>query len=341
MKILLINDPGIPVPPKLYGGIERIVYQLANEYVRLGHEVTLLAGPDSYCDGTTIHFGKNYLQKSKWQLLKEVWFVWKYLLFNHHKYDIVHSFGRLVYLLPILNKPVKKIMSYQREVTVANIQLIHKLPHKNLHFTGCSDYISKKEGLVGNWHTVYNFVDTKQYTFVEKVADDAPFVFLGRLDRIKGCHHCISLAKKLNHKLIIAGNISHLPHEKEYFETEIKPHIDGDLITYIGSVNDTQKNELLGKALALLMLIDWDEPFGIVMAEALACGTPIIGFPRGAVREVVKNGLNGLIIDNIDNQLLLKNELINLKRADCRESAITLFDLSIITKKYLQITRDD
>ena len=82
------------------------------------------------------------------------------------------------------------------------------------------DRHSLQRGQVGNWHTVYNFVDLADYTFVENVAADAPFVFLGRLDRIKGCHHCIALAKKLNHKLIIAGNISHLQHEKDYFDIE-------------------------------------------------------------------------------------------------------------------------
>lgn len=336
MKILLINDPGIPVPPQNYGGIERIVHQLANEYTRLGHEVTLLAGPDSYCNAKTITFGKNDLNKSRWQVAKEILFVWWFLIRNHSKYDVVHSFGRLVYLLPILNKSVKKIMSYQREVTVKNIQLIHKLPHRNLYFTGCSDYISKKQGLVGNWHTVYNFIDINQYTFVEKVAEDAPFVFLGRLDRIKGCHHAIVFARKTNRKLIIAGNISHLEHEKMYFETEIKPFIDNNQITYIGTVNDIQKNELLGKAAALLMLIDWDEPFGIVMAEALACGTPIVGFPRGAVKEVVEDGVNGLIIDKNNFEISVLSEINKINRVHCRTSAENRFSLEITTNEYLK-----
>jgi glycosyltransferase involved in cell wall biosynthesis len=337
LRILLINDPGIAVPPKFYGGIERIVFQLANQYVKLGHEVTLLAGPDSICNAKTIHFGENNLQKTKWQVWKEIIFVWKYLLLNHKQYDLIHSFGRLIYLMPILNKPVKKIMSYQREVTVSNIKRIYNLPHQNLHFTGCSNYISKKQGLLGNWHTVYNFVDLKQYTFVEKLDEDAPLVFLGRLDKIKGCHHCINLAKKINHKLIIAGNISDLPQEKSYFENEIKPFIDGELITYVGTVNDIQKNELLGKCKALLMLIDWDEPFGIVMAEALACGTPIIGFPRGAVNEVVVDGVNGLILKNTDFEVSILTEINKINRSSCRKSVEDFFEMNEIAKQYIKI----
>lgn len=337
MKILLINDPGIPVPPQNYGGIERIVFQLANEYTRLGHEVTLLAGLDSHCQGKTITFGKNNLKKSKWDALKEIIFVWRFLWFNHKKFDVVHSFGRLIYLLPILNKPIKKIMSYQREVTVKNIQRMHKLPHRNLHFTGCSDYISQKKGLVGNWRTIYNFIDPTKYTFAEQVAEDAPFVFLGRLDRVKGCHHCIALVKALNHPLIIAGNISDLPHERAYFENEIKPYIDGHQIKYVGAVNDIQKNELLGQSIALLMLIDWHEPFGIVMAEAMACGTPILGFPRGAVPEIVQHGMNGLIIPDLKNSTSIISDLKSIKRHNCRQTAEEKFSLQVIAAKYLSL----
>src|SRR6476661_3682104 len=106
MKILIINDPGIPVPPNLYGGIERIVYQLANEYNKNGHEITLLAGPQSTCHGETITFGKNDLNKSKWQVCKEIAFVWCFLIKNYKKYDLIHNFGILIYLFPVLNKPI-------------------------------------------------------------------------------------------------------------------------------------------------------------------------------------------------------------------------------------------
>jgi glycosyltransferase involved in cell wall biosynthesis len=129
-----------------------------------------------------------------------------------------------------------------------------------------------------------------------------------------------------------------LPHEKLYFEHEIKPQIDDDLIQYIGPVNDIQKNELLGKAYAFLMLIEWDEPFGIVMAEALACGTPVLGFARGAVKEVVKDGVNGIIINSLESYTeQIESKLNKIKRLDCYLSASTQFNIKHIAQEYLNI----
>jgi hypothetical protein len=145
-------DPGIPVPPEAYGGHERLVYAFAEEYHRLGHEVTLLAGPNSYCSGKTVTFGVNDLKRSKWQRILEVGFVWKYLLTN--KFDLIHNFGRLIYLTPILNNPVRKIMTYGRKVTQSGIKLVNKLPNRNLKFTACSNYCVGTGNVAGNWKTV-------------------------------------------------------------------------------------------------------------------------------------------------------------------------------------------
>ena len=334
MRILLIMDPGIPVPPPLYGGHERLVYLFAEEYIRLGHPVTVLAGPDSHCSGETVTFGQNDLNRSGKQKFREVLFAWKYLRQNRNKFDLVHNFGRLIYLLPILNHRIKKIMTYGRPVSRKGIKIVNALPNRNLLFTACSDYCVSTGNVAGNWKTVYNAIDFKQYQLNEKVSPDAPLMFLGRLDKIKGVHTAIRIAKETGNKLIIGGNISHTADNYEYYKTEIEPQIDNEQITYLGPLNDTEKNKYLGQAKALLFPIEWDEPFGMVMVEAMACGTPVIAFNRGSVPEVV-NAETGIIVNNFDEMVSAVNSL-QIKREICRDSASSRFDVSVVANEYLQ-----
>jgi len=247
MRILLVMDPGLPVPPKLYGGHERLVYLFAEEYQRLGHEVTLLSGPESHCSGKTITFGTNDLNRSKSMRLREAFFVWRYLRKNRNNFDLVHNFGRLIYLLPILNSPVKKIMSYGRKVAPFGIKVMNRLPNKNIVYTACSDYCVGTGNVAGKWATVYNTIDFGNYTATPIVPDDAPLAFLSRLDKIKGPHIAIDIALKSGNKLLIAGNEPTTPDNVEYYDTLVRPLIDQKQIVYIGAVNDAQKNEFLGK----------------------------------------------------------------------------------------------
>ena len=173
MKILLMMDPGIPVPPKTYGGHERLVYLFAEEYQKLGHQVTLLAGPDSHCSGDTVTFGRNDLARSKGERFKEARFAWRYLRKNKNNFDLVHNFGRLVYLLPVLNSPVKKIMTYGRPVSSKRgIKAVNTLPNRNcLIFTACSNYCVSTGNVAGKWETVCNAVDFSKYNVQENVSD--------------------------------------------------------------------------------------------------------------------------------------------------------------------------
>jgi glycosyltransferase involved in cell wall biosynthesis len=327
-------DPGIPVPPVLYGGIERIVFILAEQYTKMGHKVTLLAGPKSYCSGETVTFGSNELDKSKSTVRKEIRFVWRYVHGHRNDFDLIHNFGRLVYLLPVLNHSVKKIMSYQREVAKKNIRMVALLPHKNLLFTACSSYCMSTGNVAGRWDAIYNGIDFANYQLTETVKDDAPLMFLGRLDRIKGVRTAIQVAKQTKNKLIIGGNISHTTDNYEYFKTEIEPLIDDQQIVYLGPLNDEAKNKYLGQAKALLFPIEWDEPFGIVMIEAMACGTPVIAFPRGSVPEVV-TAEAGVIANNFDEMISAVNSLKDYDRMRCREAAMKRFDANIIAMQYL------
>ena len=338
MKILLVMDPGIPIPPKGYGGIERIVALLAEEYLKLGHQVHILASEGSAIKGCTMHsIGKDGFPPSGKEMRKAIFAAWAYIWKNRSQFDLIHNFGRLLYLLPVLGHPVKKIMCYQREISRRNIQIINKMPTANLIFSGCSNDLVRRANTPGKWVAIHNAVDFSQFKLTIELPHDAPLIFLGRIERIKGCHTAIQIAKATHNRLIIAGNISSLPEEKAYFENEIKPHIDGQQIEYVGTVNDEQKNHYLGQSKALLFPIEWNEPFGIVMIEAMACGTPVIGFNRGSVPEVVKDGVNGFIIDNEQEMIQAIFNLNKISREQCRAYSCQKFDIPVIAEVYLNL----
>src|SRR5690242_8257403 len=299
MKILIIMDPGILISVKGYGGHERLVEMFAKEYHRLGHEVHLLVTGGSRVEGCTVHdFGKEGFPPRKKDAKRAIPVAWKFLRKHGDEFDLVHNFGRLVYLLPILRKPIRKIMTYGREISNRNVKMFHKLKGNNIVYTACSGDLLSRVKKRQDWAVVYNSIDFSRYTLQEELPEDAPLIFLGRIERIKGCHTAIKVAKATGNRLIIAGNVSPLPEEKAYFEEEILPEIDGVQIQYVGPLNDAQKNEYLGQAKALLFPIEWKEPFGIVMIEAMACGTPVIAFGKGSVPEVVDDGITGFITDS-------------------------------------------
>ena len=341
MKILLVMDPGILVPPKGYGGHERLVYMFAREYARLGHDVHLLVTKGSSVEGCTVHgYGKEGFPPKKSDALlaipKAWWFLWK----NRNKFDLIHNFGRLAYLLPVLNHSVNKIMTYGREISKRNISNVNKLKNRNLVFTGCSSNLISRGNVAGRWETVYNAIDFSKYTLVEKVAEDAPLMFLGRIERVKGCHTAIKVALETGNKLLIGGNISPLDDEKKYFEEEIKPFIDGTQIIFLGALNDEQKNYYLGQSKALLFPIEWDEPFGMVMVEAMACGTPVIAYGQGSVQEVIENSITGYICDDYVELCASINNLDKLSKKVIRTRSQHRFDVSAIAKKYLNLFDD-
>jgi glycosyltransferase involved in cell wall biosynthesis len=264
--------------------------------------------------------------------------VWKAC--RDHRPDVVHSFGRLAYLLPILPKPMLKVQSYQRAVSRRSVVWGRRLARGTLLFTACSADCARTAGDGGEWHPIFNGAPADLFTPTKTAPPEAPLVFLGRLERIKGPHTAIRVARASGRKLVLAGNIPSLPGAQAFFDTEIAPHLDGEKIAYVGPVNDEQKNRLLGQAAALLMPIEWREPFGIVMAEALACGTPVLGFPLGSVPEVVQDGVNGFLCSNVEEMVEAVGKIGSLSRAACRRDFEERFSDRVLVTQYEGLYRD-
>jgi len=333
LKIAIIADPYLPVPPTHYGGIERIIAFLVEGLIKRGHHVTLWAHPKSTVPCELVPYGSPPHMRTN-DRLRELLQVSSPLFQHRTTFDLVHSFGRLAALLPLFPLPIPKIQSYQRPIALRSIKWASKLAGNSIFFTACSTNCRQPVSHLGRWATIHNGVRLADYTFQAEVSPDAPLVFLGRLERIKGAHTAIAIAKATGRKLIIAGNVVAEEEHQCYFNREIASKIDNEQIKYAGPVNDVQKNELLGNAAALLMPIEWEEPFGIVMVEALACGTPVIGFERGAVPEVIENNISGYVCKSFDDMLQKVQSISQLDRRAVRIRAETHFSDQVIVDAY-------
>ncbi|HUE89989.1 MAG TPA: glycosyltransferase [Vicinamibacterales bacterium] len=337
MRILLIADPYIAVPPAFYGGIERVVADLADEYHRRGHEVSLWAAPGSGTDAARWTFGRQG-EWTRWSNFRNTVHLGTRLAASMARYDVVHNFGRLAYLWSIMPARLRKLQTYMRHVNPRNMRLAARLHAHNLHFTAVSRAI-RATGAPGGgtWHVVYNSAEPARYQFVGSVPADAPLVFLGRFERCKGAHTAIEVARRTNRTLLLAGTESPLPQEQRYFEQEVKPLIDGRLIQFVGPVDDKAKQDLLGRAAALLLPVEWEEPFPVVLPEALLCGTPVVSFRRGGNPEGIIHGETGYVCDTVEDMADAVQRVSALSRASCRADAERRFSTRAIADAYLRV----
>jgi glycosyltransferase involved in cell wall biosynthesis len=324
----------VPVPPVGYGGIERIVDALVRHYRGRGHVVGLVSHPDSTCavDGRfswrTAAGRLNQLGNAL-ELVRSV---------DSFKPDVVHSFSRLGYLLPLLPRSVPKVMSYQRHTGGRQVRWAARIAGRSLKFTGCSEFITAMgRAAGGDWRSIPNFVEPEKITFVASVPSDAPLVFLSRIESIKGPDIAIEIAKASGRRLILAGNRADRGPEREFWESRVAGEIGRNGIEWVGEVNDSQKNDVLGRAAALVVPIQWDEPFGIVFAEALAAGTPVITCARGATPEIVEEGRTGFFVKNAAEGVAAVGKLTRISRAACRETAEARFSCDVCAGQYLAL----
>jgi len=336
MRILISVDPEIPVPPVSYGGIERIVDQLVSGLRRTGNSVALVANAESTCESEAIFPWPAGSSRGFLPIVRNMVALARAV--RKFRPDIVHSFSRLWYLAPLLAASLPKIMSYQRLPTSATVRRAAAVSRGTLVFTGCSEFIcAQGRSAGGMWHSIPNFVDLNTFTFRASVPEDAPLVFLSRVERIKGAHTAIAVARRARRRLVIAGNHSANTVEAQYWKREIEPELGHDGIEYIGPVDDRGKNALLGGASALLVPIEWNEPFGIVFAEALACGTPVISCPRGAVPEIVRSGVEGYLASSVAGLADAVAKVAAIDRAGCRDRVEEMFSADHVIGRYEEL----
>jgi glycosyltransferase involved in cell wall biosynthesis len=334
LRIAVTADPELPVPPLRYGGIERIIYLLVEGLIEKGHHVVLFAHPDSAVSAELVP----YSGRSSGAFLdvaRNAATIVRRVLTD--TFDVVHSFGRLASIAPLALHTVRKIMSYQRAITPSSVKRARQLFGSAIEFTACSRHMIQEVASMGTWHVVYNGVPIEKYAFRTSVPRDAPLMFLGRVEEIKGPHLAIEVARRAGRRLVIAGNVE--PAHQSFFDERIRPFLDGERVTYVGPVEDGEKSDLLGRSAALLMPILWDEPFGIVMAEALSCGTPVIGLRRGSVPEVVTDGVTGMLASDTSGLVDAVARVNDLDRQACRRAAEERFSDRAVVEAYESLYR--
>jgi glycosyltransferase involved in cell wall biosynthesis len=334
VKILLTADPPIPVPPTGYGGIERIVDALVRHYRGHGHRVGLVSNPHSTCEVDARFSWRT--EPGAWSDLLNARELMRSV--DSFRPDVLHSFSRLGYMLPLLPRRLPKVMSYQRHTGGRQIAWAARIAGQSLQFTGCSEFIaSMGRATAGSWQAIPNFIEPEKISFVPSVPPDAPLVFLSRVESIKGPDIAIEIAKASGRRLLLAGNRADKGHERDFWDNRIADQIGRDGIEWVGEVNDAQKNELLGRAAALVVPIQWDEPFGIVFAEALAAGTPVITCARGATPEIVEEGRTGFFIKDVADGVAAVRRLAEINRTDCRRAAVARFSCEACAGQYLDL----
>lgn len=335
MKILMTCDPEIPVPPLNYGGVERLVSGLCQAYSALGHEVYLLANPESKeASVKKIYKWKALHSRGIKNILPNAFLLRKVV--REVKPDVIHSFSRLLYLYPMFlsGMRVPVFQTYGRALSERSTNMAKRVCGKSLNFCCCGGHMLKRITNHDRWNVVYNFTDV--HLFSTKGDENRRYLaFLGRIEDIKGTYEAIQVAIRTNTPLVIAGNIE--AEHQSYFDEKVKPYLENPLISYIGPVNDVQKQDLLLHAKALLFPIKWEEPFGIVMIESMACGAPVVAYRRGSVPEVVKEGVNGFIVSNIDSMCEAVNKLDTLDSEVIRKDVVDNYSREVIADRYIRL----
>ncbi len=331
MRIALIAPPFIPVPPRRYGGTELFIGHLAEGLKQNGIDVVVYASGDSTV-GVEV---RSLYPESEWPLTGEIFSNLKDV--NHTTWALADA-ARDCDIIHLNNAPG---LASTRFIDQPVVYTVHH-PHEQVlsdfyaHFPQVSFVaISKFQcslETMPRCHAIHHGIDFSDYRLQHK---KQPYLsFIGRFAPVKGPHLAIEVAKQTGIPLKMAGEIQ--PMYKSYFESEIKPQLDGHFIEYIGEADLAAKNELLGNSLAMLFPIQWNEPFGLVMIEAMACGTPVIGLKHGSVPEVVRDEVSGFVCQTVEDMVERVRNL-SISPLLVHEYARENFSVEVMTRKYLEL----
>ena len=334
MRIAQVAPLHESVPPKLYGGTERVVSWLTEELVRLGHDVTLFASGDSLTKARLIPACSESLRLSPDsvdQLAHHLVLLEKVLAMKS-EFDLIH------FHIDYLHFPLSRRENYVHLSTLhGRLDIPDLVPlydvYQDIPVVSISD--AQREPLPNlNWQgTVHHGLPEQNYKFYPN--SGKYLVFLGRTSPEKGLDRAIEIARAAGMPLKIAAKIDKA--DQDYFDSCIQPSVNGTDVEFIGEVGYPAKNEFLGNAAALLFPISWPEPFGLVMIEAMACGTPVISYPFGAVPEVLKDGVSGYIVPDLESAIGAVKRIDRIDRKKVRKHFQQNFTASRMTQNYLKI----
>jgi glycosyltransferase involved in cell wall biosynthesis len=334
MKIAQVAPLWESVPPKLYGGTERIVSYLTEELVRMGHEVTLFASGDSETTARLEAVCPSALRLNTGIFNRDAPMIMlqERSLGAAGDFDVIHSH------LDFLGFPLAR-RNAQPVVTTLHGRL--DLPELAPVFREYSEMplvsISDAQRRPLSWATwkatIHHGLPRDLYSFHPQ--PEGYLAFLGRIAPEKRPDHAIQLAKQIGMPLRIAAKVD--PADQHYYRAEIEPLLDHPLIEFIGEISDEEKNDFVGNALALVCPYDWPEPFGLVLIEALACGTPVLAYRRGSIPEVIDDGFTGFVCETLSEMAKAVERIGTIDRRRCRAAFEQRFTADRMARDYVAL----
>jgi len=329
MRILQIAPLWIPVPPFTYGGTELVVHWLTEELVKRGHKVTLLASGDSRTSANLIPIWPRSLWRAHLSAPHAVFsLLYEKLAQIQGNFDIIHDHCEF-YTAPFssfLKKPL--VSTIHHPMYEELIILFKKFP--KINYISISKNQKKSAPGINFVKNIYHGLPIGRYPFNPHPQDY--LLWLSKISPEKGPVEAIEVAKKAGKKLIISGNI--LKECGDYFEYRLQPLIDGKQIRFVGAADFEKKIELFRNAKAFIYPVRRPEPFGLVVIEAMACGTPVIAYKTGAMPELIKDGKTGFLAENQDEMVAALKKIDQINRIDCRRHVIRKFDLQKMVNRY-------